>query len=45
MKLSIPEAARLLNLSERAVQERIEKEDIPSQCVNGRIFSVRDEFI
>ena len=45
MKLSIPEAARLLNLSERAVQERIEKEEIPSQCVNGRIFLNRDELI
>lgn len=45
MQLTVRDAARMLNLSERAVQERIEKGDIPSQCVNDRHFLNRDELI
>ena len=35
----------MLNLSERVVQEHIEKGAIPSQCVNGRHFLNRDELV
>jgi len=45
MPLTIPEAARMLNFSERAVQARIEKGEIPSRCVNGRHLLNRDELI
>lgn len=45
MQLSIKQAARILRFSERHVQERIEKGEIPSQCVNGRHFLNRDELI
>ena len=45
MSLTLRDAARMLNLSERALLERIEKEEIPSQCVNGRYFLNRDELI
>ncbi|MGD9780960.1 MAG: PTS sugar transporter subunit IIA [Kiritimatiellia bacterium] len=45
MPLTIPEAARMLNFTERAVQERIEKGDLPSRCVNGRHLLNRDELI
>lgn len=45
MQLSVKQAARMLRLSERAVQERIEKGEIPSQCVNDRHFLNRDELI
>ena len=45
MQLNIRDAARMLNLSERALLERIEKEEITSQCVNGRYFLNRDELI
>jgi nitrogen PTS system EIIA component len=45
MQLTIRDAARMLDLSERAVQERIEKGEIPSQFVNGRHFLNRDELI
>lgn len=43
--MTIPEAARMLNFTERAVQERIEKGDLPSRCVNGRHLLNRDELI
>lgn len=45
MQLTVRDAARMLDLSERAVQERIEKGELPSQCVNGRYFLNRDELI
>jgi PTS system nitrogen regulatory IIA component len=45
MQLTIRDAARMLNLSERAMQERIEKGEIPSQFVNGRHYLNRDELI
>lgn len=45
MQLSIKQTARILRLSERHVQERIEKGEIPSQCVNDRHFLNRDELI
>lgn len=35
----------MLNFSERAVQARIEKGEIPSRCVNGRHLLNRDELI
>ena len=35
----------MLNLSERVVQEHIEKDEIPSQFVNGRHFLNRDELV
>ena len=45
MQLSVKQAARMLSLSERDLQERIEKGEIPSQCVNDRHFLNRDELI
>ncbi len=45
MQLTVRDAARMLDLSERVVQERIEKGELPSQCVNGRYFLNRDELI
>ncbi len=45
MQLTVRDAARMLKWSERAVRERIEKDEIPSQCVNGRYFLNRDELI
>lgn len=45
MQLTIRDAARMLNLSERALQEQIEKGDLPSRHVNGRQFLNRDELI
>ena len=45
MQLNVRAAARMLGLSERAVQDHIEKGEIPSQCVNGRHFLNRDELI
>ncbi|HAL92880.1 MAG TPA: PTS fructose transporter subunit IIA [Verrucomicrobia bacterium] len=45
MQLTVRDAARMLKLSERAVQERIEKGDLPSQCVKGRHFLNRDELV
>ena len=45
MPLTVKDAARMLKLSERAVQEHIEKGDFPSRCVNGRLLLNRDELI
>lgn len=45
MQLTIRDAARMLDLSERAMHEHIEKGEIPSQCVNGRHFLNRDELV
>ena len=45
MPLTVRDAARMLDLSERAVQEHIETGEMPSQCVNGRYFLNRDELI
>jgi nitrogen PTS system EIIA component len=45
MQLTVRDAARMLNLSERVVQEHIEKDEIPSQCVNGRHYLNRDELV
>ncbi len=45
MQLSVRDAARLLNLSERALMERVEKAEIPSQRVKGRYFLNRDELV
>ncbi len=45
MQLTVRDAARMLKWSERDVRERIEKDEIPSQCVNGRHFLNRDELI
>lgn len=38
MRLTVKDAARMLNLSERAVQARIQKGDLPFQCVHGCYF-------
>ena len=35
----------MLKMSERAVQERIEKGEIPSRSVHGRVFLNRDELL
>ena len=43
MQITVADVARMLKLSERTVQERIEKGAIPSQCVKGRYFLNRDE--
>ena len=45
MPLTVRDAARMLKMSERAVQERIEKGEIPSRSVHGRVFLNRDELI
>ena len=45
MQLTVRDAARMLDISEHAVQEHIEKGEIPSQCVNGRHFLNRDELV
>ncbi len=45
MPITIRDAARMLNLSERAMQDLIEKGDFPSRCVNGRTFLNRDELL
>lgn len=45
MPLTVRNAARMLNLSERAMQEHIEKGHFPSRCVNGRTLLSRDELI
>lgn len=45
MKLNLRDAARLLNLSERALMDHVEKGEIPSQCVRGRRFLNRDEIV
>ena len=45
MPLSIPDAARMLNWSEREVHARIEKGDLPFRRVNGRPLLNRDELI
>ena len=45
MSLTLRDAARMLNLSERALQAYIEKGDFPSRCVGGRTFLNRDELI
>lgn len=45
MQVTIRDAARMLDLSERLVHEHIEKGEIPSQCVNGRYFLNRDELV
>lgn len=43
MQLTVPAAARMLNLSERILQQNIEKGEIPSRCVDGRPYLNRDE--
>ena len=45
MQLTVRDAARLLNLSERALMEHVEKGEIPSQCVKGRHFLHREELV
>ena len=45
MQLTVRDAARLLNLSERALMEHVEKGEIPSHCVKGRHFLNRDELV
>lgn len=45
MPLTVPEAARMLKWSERALQARIEKGDLPSRRVNGRHLLNRDELV
>ena len=45
MQLTVRDAARMLNLSERALMEHVEKGEIPSHCVRGRYFLNRDEII
>lgn len=45
MQLTVRDAARMLDLSEHAVQEHIQKGEMPSQCVNGRHFLNRDELV
>ena len=45
MQITVADVARMLKLSERVVQERIEKGEIPSQCVRGRFFLNREEIV
>ena len=45
MQITVADVARMLKLSERVVQERIEKGEIPSQCVKGRFFLNREEIV
>ena len=45
MQLTVRDAARLLNLSERALMEHVEKGDLPSHGVAGRRFLNRDELV
>jgi nitrogen PTS system EIIA component len=45
MQLTVRDAARMLSLSEREMQEHVEKGDFPSRLVNGRRFLNRDELI
>ena len=45
MPLTVREAARMLKMSERVMQERIEKGEIPSRGIHGRVFLNRDELV
>ena len=45
MQLTVRDAARLLNLSERALMEHVEKGDLPFHNVAGRRFLNRDELV
>lgn len=45
MPLTIRDAARILNLSERETQAHIDQGDFPARCVNGRYLLNRDELI
>lgn len=45
MQLSVRDAARLLNLSERALMEHVEKDELPFHDVKGRRFLNRDELV
>lgn len=45
MQLTVRDAARLLNLAERALMEHVEKGGLPSHSVAGRRFLNRDELV
>ena len=45
MQLTVRDAAQMLNLAERVVQEYIAKGDIPAQSVNGRHFLNYDDLV